>query len=422
MAQRIPAISLRIRKLAAKFRNLKLFPNVVHAVIRSLQEIFDEKKYADKVIERTLKSNPRWGARDRRFIAETTYEIVRWWRLLREITDAKETEHWLVFGAWCILNEIEIPQWEEFKDLRPDKIHKTYANLQPIRRIRESVPDWLDKLGERELGDKWERELQSLNHTADVILRVNTLKTTREALQRLLTAQDIETMPVEGQDEALVLRKRENMFRTPQFKEGFFEIQDASSQMVGTFLKPEPGMRVIDACAGAGGKSLHLAALMKNKGKIISLDVAQWKLDELMKRARRAGAFNIEPRIVDSVKAIKRLDASADRLLLDVPCSGLGVLRRNPDAKWKLSLERIEEVKHLQAEILRNYSPMLKTDGIMVYSTCSILPSENSEQVKLFLEEQKGAFELIAEKSVLPSSGSDGFYMASIKRTGAALA
>jgi 16S rRNA (cytosine967-C5)-methyltransferase len=407
-----------LRKLAAKYTlALKLFPNIVHAVIRSLQEIFDEKKYADKVIERTLKSNPRWGARDRRFIAETTYEIVRWWRLLREITDAKEDEHWKVFGAWCMLNDVEIPQWVEFKDLRPDKIRKTYDNLQPIRRIRESVPDWMDKLGERELGDKWERELQSLNHPADVIIRANTLKTSRENLQRLLGAQDIETMTVEGQEEALVLRNRQNMFRTAQFKEGFFEIQDASSQMVGTFLQPEAGMRVIDACAGAGGKSLHLAALMKNKGKIISLDVAQWKLDELMKRARRAGAFNIEPRIVDSVKAIKRLDASADRLLLDVPCSGLGVLRRNPDAKWKLSLERIEETKHLQAEILRNYSPMLKSDGIMVYSTCSILPSENSEQVKNFLEEQKGAFELIAEKVILPSTGFDGFYMASMRKT-----
>jgi 16S rRNA (cytosine967-C5)-methyltransferase len=206
------------------------------------------------------------------------------------------------------------------------------------------------------------------------------------------------------------------MFRVPQFKEGFFEIQDSSSQMVGEFLQVKPGMRVIDACAGAGGKSLHLAALMENKGKIVSLDIAQWKLDEMMKRARRAGAFNIEPRIVESVKAIKRLDASADRLLLDVPCSGLGVLRRNPDAKWKLSLERIDEVKHLQSEILRNYAPMLKADGMMVYSTCSILPSENSDQVKAFIEESAGIYELIAEKSILPSTGSDGFYMASIQR------
>ncbi len=395
---------------------MKLFPNVVHAVIRNLGEIFDEKKYADKVIERTLKSNPRWGARDRRFIAETTYEIVRWWRLLKEVADAKDTDHWLVFGAWCMLNEVEIPQWEEFKNLRPERMKKAYANLQPIRRLRESIPDWMDKLGERELGDKWERELQSLNHEAEVVLRINTLKTNKETLTRLLNLQDMETMQVEGLDEALILKRRQNMFRIPQFKEGFFEIQDASSQMVGRFLDVKPGMRVIDACAGAGGKSLHLAALMNNKGKIISLDIAQWKLDELMKRARRAGAFNIEPKLVDSVKAIKRLDSSADRLLLDVPCSGLGVLRRNPDAKWKLTMERIEEVKQLQIEILRNYSPMLKSDGMMVYSTCSILPSENSAQVLKFLEEQKGAFELIAEKIILPSSGSDGFYMASMKR------
>jgi 16S rRNA (cytosine967-C5)-methyltransferase len=395
---------------------LKLFSNVVHAVIKSLEEIFDEKKYADKVIERTLKSNPKWGARDRRFIAETTYEIVRWWRLLKEISDAKDGDHWSVFGAWCILNEVELPQWAEFKALRPDKIQKAYVNIQAIRRMRESIPDWMDKLGERELGDKWERELQSLNHEANVVLRINTLKTNKETLVRLLKLQDIDVIEVEGIDEALILTRRQNMFRIPQFKEGFFEIQDASSQLVGCFLDVKPGMRVIDACAGAGGKSLHLAALMNNKGKIISLDIAQWKLDELMKRARRAGAFNIEPKLVESVKAIKRLDASADRLLLDVPCSGLGVLRRNPDAKWKLSMERIEEVRQLQAEILRNYSPMVKADGMMVYSTCSILPSENSEQVKKFIEEQKGAFELIEEKVILPSTGSDGFYMASLRK------
>lgn len=177
-------------------------------------------------------------------------------------------------------------------------------------------------------------------------------------------------------------------------------------------------MRVIDACAGAGGKTLHLAALMENKGSIIALDTHAWKLDSLKKRARRAGAFNIEVRNIENTKTIKRLHNSADRLLLDVPCSGLGVLRRNPDTKWKLSVEQLEELKETQQHILSSYSQMLKAGGKMVYATCSILPSENREQVDKFLQSENGAaFELIEDKTILPQSeGFDGFYMALLEK------
>jgi 16S rRNA (cytosine967-C5)-methyltransferase len=175
-------------------------------------------------------------------------------------------------------------------------------------------------------------------------------------------------------------------------------------------------MRVIDACAGAGGKTLHLAARMKNKGKIIAMDVEQWKLDELMKRARRAGVSNLEPRLIDSSKVVKRLENSADRLLLDVPCSGLGVLKRNPDAKWKLSEGFINEVRDLQQHILNDYCTMLKPGGFMVYSTCSILPSENEKQIQSFLKGRKGTFTLLREDHLWPSDGFDGFYMALLRR------
>jgi len=136
----------------------------------------------------------------------------------------------------------------------------------------------------------------------------------------------------------------------------------------------------------------------------------------LKKRARRAGASNIETRTIDSSKIIKRLENSADRLLLDVPCSGLGVLKRNPDAKWKLSLEFIERVKELQQKIVSDYSVMLKPKGLMVYSTCSLLPSENETQVKNFLAIQAGKFELLEERRTYPSEGVDGFYMALMRK------
>ena len=174
-------------------------------------------------------------------------------------------------------------------------------------------------------------------------------------------------------------------------------------------------MFVIDACAGAGGKTLHMAALMENKGRILSMDITKWKLDELKKRARRATASNVEPRLIEGSKTIKRLECKADRLLLDVPCSGLGVIKRNPDAKWKLDAGFIERTKELQQKILTDYSIMTKKGGQMVYSTCSILPSENRQQVDIFLKANKN-FEFIKDKSILPSAGFDGFYMALIKR------
>ncbi len=384
---------------------MKLHNNITDAIFRSLHEIFEENKYADKVIERVLKSNPKWGARDRRFIAETTYEIVRWYRLLREITPHKEREIESIFGTYS-----------EWKKLSPsDTIEERVESVQFIRKIRESIPDWMDELGVKELGEEtWEKELSFLNQEAKVVLRTNTLKTTRAELQKKLHEAEIDTYIPANYNDALVLSKRKNVFTTPVFKEGWFEVQDASSQLVAPFMQLKNGMRVIDACAGAGGKTLQIAALMNNRGKVIALDTEQWKLDELKKRARRAGASNVETRLIDSSKAIKRMENSADRLLLDVPCSGLGVLRRNPDAKWKLSLEFIERMKILQQKILTEYSVMLKKGGIMVYSTCSILPSENEKQVEKFILAQNGAFELVDQKKIMPSEGFDGFFMAAI--------
>lgn len=395
---------------------MKIYRNLSAAVVEGLQEIFVNKKYADKVIEKILKSNPKWGARDRRFIAETTYDIVRWYRLFKEISEAEAEDFWKLLGVWCLWNNTEFPDWDEFKGLDRKKIEASYEEFQADRKIRESIPDWLDELGEKELGKDWDKELTALNEEASVVLRVNTLKIDRNSLQQQLEEEDIVTeAPVEFPD-ALILEQRQNIFTRQQFKDGLFEVQDAGSQLIAPFLKVQPGQRVIDACAGGGGKTLHLASLMQNKGRIIALDTEDWKLEELKKRARRAGAGNIETRVIESSKTIKRLENSADRLLLDVPCSGLGVIKRNPDAKWKLSVDFIERVKELQQHILEDYSTMVKPGGLMVYSTCSLLTTENEKQVEKFLESRKEVFELVDQKWIKPSEGFDGFYMALIKR------
>jgi 16S rRNA (cytosine967-C5)-methyltransferase len=395
---------------------MRLHRGTSEAVIQALDSIFGDKKYADKVIEKVLKQNPKWGARDRRFIAETTYDIVRWYLLLKRVTDAKGDDYWKLLAGWCILHGVDLPMWDEFKGVVVARVKAEEMKARAVRRTNESIPDWLDELGEKELGKLWDKELQSLNEEADVVLRVNTLKVNKKDLHQKLQDEGVDTFSVDGFTDALVLEERQNVFGTPSFKEGLFEVQDAASQLIAPFMKIEPGMRVVDACAGAGGKTLHLAALMKNKGRIVAMDVEQWKLEELQKRAKRAGVSNIETRFIESSKTVKRLENSADRLLLDVPCSGLGVLRRNPDAKWKLSLDFIDKVKELQQHILNDYCMMLKPGGLMVYSTCSILSSENETQVQHFLKENAGKFELLEEKRTWPSEGFDGFYMALMKR------
>lgn len=394
---------------------MKLHNNTIRGVHTALAAIFEEGQYADKVIERTLKSNPKWGARDRSFIAETTYEMVRWWRLINFLSPSKEPYD--LFGTYWLMQGHSLPPWEEFAKINPDKIKEKYEKLEDPAKL-ESVPDWLFERGQRELGDKWEAEIHSLNQEAQVVLRVNTLKITREQLKNRLAEDNIHTHIIKGYPDALILDERTNVFRNPAFKEGMFEVQDASSQLVAQALAVEPGMRVIDACAGAGGKSLHIAALMQNKGKVLSMDVEEWKLQQTKLRARRDGVAIIERKVIEGSKTIKRMKETADRLLLDVPCSGLGVLRRNPDTKWKLSEESIAKVQQTQQEILQSYPSMVKPGGQMVYATCSILPSENQDQIAIFLASEAGKdFTLIEDQKVLAQeSGFDGFYIARLQK------
>jgi 16S rRNA (cytosine967-C5)-methyltransferase len=275
----------------------------------------------------------------------------------------------------------------------------------------------MDELGRKELGKLWESEIHALNEQAKVILRTNTLKITPQKLQLILDEELIPTKLVEGYPEALELYERADVFKTEAFKKGFFEVQDASSQKVGHALNLEPGLRVIDACAGAGGKTLHIAALMENKGQIIAMDIYGNKLKELKRRAKRAGAHNLETREIDSTKVIKKLHNSADRVLIDAPCTGLGVLRRNPDAKWKLTPEFLKEIRGKQQNLLLDYSKMVKPGGLLVYATCSILPTENQVQVQDFLNSPEGEFfQLDSDEKILAhKSGYDGFYYAVLK-------
>lgn len=407
---------------------LKLYKGLVAATVEALQDIFVKNRQADRVVEQLLKSNKKWGARDRAFIAENVYEIVRWWRLVKytaQVEKVRESEDfWRLAGVWQLIKPMQLeghealetlPEWPEFEGIDREVVNQRYAEGQAIRKIAQSIPDWIDLTGEAELGERWPIELAALNKTAPVVLRVNSLKANIETVQEQLGSEITETVP--GLPEALALKKRINVSGLESFKNGFFEVQDAGSQLIAPYLDVHAGMSVIDACAGAGGKSLHLAALLRNTGSVLAMDIEHHKLQELERRAARNGVTNLTTMVISSDKVIENLSETADRLLLDVPCSGLGVLRRNPDSKWKLKPEFLEKIRKVQAQILENYSKMVKKGGKMVYATCSVLPSESEEQVRAFTKRHKADWRFVSEHRTSPAQdGFDGFYMALLER------
>ena len=402
---------------------MRLHRNLVYTVIDSIRDIFNEGVYADKAVEKALKRDKRWGSRDRKFVAETIYEIVRWKRLYAEIAEVKEpfdrNNLWRLFSVWCVLKGIALPDWNQIEPTPSRRIKGKFDELSKIRKFRESIPDWIDEVAVSELGEElWTKELAALNKQAEVILRTNTLNTTKEELQKKLQDESIFTEFIPNHSDALRLVERANVFRTEVFKKGYFEVQDASSQLVAEYLDVAPGMKVIDTCAGAGGKTLHLASFIKNKGQIIAMDIYESKLKKLKIRARRNKVHNIDTRVIDSTKPIKKLYNKADRVLIDAPCSGIGVLRRNPDSKWKLQPEFLDNIKKVQQDILQKYSKMVKSGGKLVYATCSVLPSENQNQITEFLVSESGKdFKLIKDNKVFAhTSGFDGFYMALLEK------
>ena len=393
--------------------------NLLIGIHDALEEtFFQDKKYADKVLERLLKAHKKWGSADRQVVSEIFYDIVRWKKRLEYYMGegTKPSNIYNLILAYLLWKKVKYKKFDEFDGIKTGGIlSKLDKKTFPTKAIEHSVPDWLAGLFEKELEAKWEKEMSALNEQAPVILRANSLKISAENLVEILKEEGVNSFVLRGYPDAVQLEEKKNVFLTSAFKEGFFEVQDASSQKIAELLDVKEGMRVVDACAGAGGKTLHIAALMKNKGQIIALDIYEWKLAELKRRAKRAGAFNIETRFIEDNKVIKRLHNTADRLLIDAPCSGLGVLKRNPDSKWKIDEDFINRIKTEQENILQNYSKILKKGGKMVYATCSILPSENGEQVRKFLAENT-EFALVKEENIMPSDGYDGFYMALIER------
>ncbi|MBQ4878090.1 RsmB/NOP family class I SAM-dependent RNA methyltransferase [Pseudoalteromonas luteoviolacea] len=377
------------------------------------------EQYADKVVQQHLQANPAWTVEQRAYFVTTLYDLIRYSRklcwglgrrdLVNSVTGLNSDDAWHMWGAYTLLSGQTLPEIPEVSALNIADIEKELASAPED--VLLSMPAWLDERARKELGAVWEQIARALNKPAEHFIRVNSLKSDAVSVQGSLAKEQITTVPVDGLPNTLKVEQMGYLFRTDAFQKGHFEMQDAGSQQIASLLDIKPGMKVVDACAGAGGKSLHIAALLENKGRLLSLDIHQYKLDTLKKRAKRAGSHVIETRLIQNSKTIKRQKEKFDRVLLDVPCSGTGILRRNPDAKWHLNEQNINDLIVLQKDILQRYSQMCRVGGKLVYATCSILPSENGQQVQAFLANNPH-WTLEEELSLVPGVNSeyDGFY------------
>jgi len=391
---------------------MKVHRVLAEAAYGLLEGVFAHGRVLDHALGEAFAANPKWGKRDRSFLAETVFEVVRWRRALAFVA-GDEAPRALCAAQWLRMG-LELPEWLGVGAGQAEEMAAREGALagQP-RAVRESIPDWLDAVGEQELGAQWAAELSALNRRAPVFLRVNTLKATCGEARAWLSSQGVETEPVEGVEDALVVAAGRTVPKTILW-DGRVEIQDAGSQLIVPLLGPQPGETIVDACAGAGGKALQIAARMRNHGSILALDVVHGKLDTLRQRAKRAGVTCLKTGMIDGA-VVQTMLGKADRVLIDAPCSGLGTLRRQPDLKWRLTPQKLEKTRRLQRDLLERYAAMAKPGGTVVYATCSILPSENRGIVSALPETER--LRQIRAFTVSPAAtGFDGFHATVLER------
>ena len=402
---------------------MKLYRNIALGIVDGLERILEKQEALRPTLSQILKQNRKWGSRDRRQLGEAILDIIRWKRSYTNSADLKvdsKNYYWNLLGTWMITKNMSLPNWEEFSEIQELKIIWPLDPKTTERKIKQSIPDWLDSLGVESFGESiWEKESQALNAVAPLVLRCNTLKQDPLTLQnRLIKEFDIQTIQSKEIPETLVLEKHIKISQNPIYLEGAFEIQDENSQRVAHWVNPKIGDIIVDSCAGSGGKSLHIAALMQNKGTIFALDPNEKKLKQLHLRALRNGVSNIQTSTTDNTEFFTEHHEIGDVVLVDAPCSGLGVLRRNPAAKWHMNPNKIKALEISQQEILQKNAPLVKKGGALVYATCSIFPNENQQQIVRFLESEIGKeFELIKEETFLThQTNSDGFYLARLQK------
>ena len=408
-----------------------------------LSELLRSPFPADLVVSRYFRQHRELGHADRGFVAESVYSVLRRKRSLSaRCLDDVTSRRLLLASLACVqgmnrreldavLSEVEGKWLAQAKALRLE-------DLPPA--IRLDLPDWLYETLKTQFDTQ---ELESLviglNQSAPLDLRVNLLKADRELVLARLNADGLTAEPCRYSPLGIRLLGKPALSRHPLFLDGSFEVQDEGSQLLGFLLQPKRGEMVADFCAGAGGKTLLLGAMMRSQGRLYAFDVAEKRLAKLKPRLARSGLSNVHPVRIESENdiKIKRLAGKLDRVLVDAPCSGLGTLRRNPDLKWRQTPESVVELTAKQAAILRSASGLVKKGGRLVYATCSLLDAENEGVVSSFLSAHPefvtlSAAEVLRRQAIeidcdhyegglrlrlLPHRhGTDGFYSAVMER------
>ncbi|HQS18349.1 RsmB/NOP family class I SAM-dependent RNA methyltransferase [Reyranella sp.] len=385
----------------------------VAATIELLDEIVSHSLMGERGRPADLVANAYFRARrfigggDRRAVSDRVWSILRrygqlaWW--LERTRHPDRGARAIVAADLMLVEGLDMAGLEAMFDggtYRPSRLDEAeYRALRQMEGhslphpeqpdwVRLNVQEWVAPHFQEAYGEGWGREIAALETPPPVDLRVNRLKATVEQAREALARDGIDTEPMRYATDGLRLRRRLSVVKGDAFQNGLVEIQDEGSQLVAALVDAQPGMQIADYCAGAGGKTLAMAARMNNKGRVVAMDVYESRLDRSAQRLRRAGAHNVERRAIDADnrKWLKRQAGAFDRVLVDAPCTGTGTWRRNPDGRWTLRPEDLAELVPKQAAILDAAAKLVKPGGGLIYATCSVLPAENEHQIGAFLE------------------------------------
>ncbi|HVZ00831.1 MAG TPA: RsmB/NOP family class I SAM-dependent RNA methyltransferase [Dongiaceae bacterium] len=382
----------------------------IQAAIELLEAIHAGTAPADRASAAYFRNRRYIGGQDRRAVLDHVYAVLRCraelgWRLdrargdvaLPQVERARMIARMALIEGWSADRIAGAFDGGQYRPSTLDQTEKRIAKAlegQPLADPRAPLwvklefPEWCEPRLKRAFGRRLEAEMKAALDEAATDIRVNTLKTTREAAIKALRHAEIEAKPTPLSPWGLRVEGRPPLAGLEIFRNGIIEIQDEGSQLVALMVDARPGERVVDFCAGAGGKTLAIAATMQNKGKIVATDVLKGRIERSATRIRRAGVNNVERRDLSSERDpwVKRHQGGFDRVLIDAPCSGAGTWRRNPDAKWRLKPADLDNLVDLQRRILESAARLVKPGGRLVYATCSLFQEENADQVKAFLD------------------------------------
>ena len=417
---------------------MRIAPAVLQHAELALREVLRLSGPADGCLSHYFREHPKLGSRERGVIAEAVYNVLRQRLFYTDFAEAGSgatIRRLALLGLADTLGIDALPGLSEQETAWLTRLQEIDRNLLSLN-LRTNLPAWLLDTWVAQYGQEQTLLLaDALNTAAPLDLRVNTLKATREQVMAELAEAPIVCTPTPFAPLGLRVLKKPALQNLPLFKSGAIEVQDEGSQLLAHILGAKRGELVIDFCAGAGGKTLALGALMRNTGRLYAFDIAEKRLAKLKPRLARSGLSNVHPVLIAHEKdtKIKRMAGKADRVLVDAPCSGMGTLRRNPDVKWRQQLDGIAELNVKQTAILDSAARLLKVGGRLVYATCSLLQQENEAIVTAFLashpqfvlvpmkevlEEQKIALEMGDYLKLMPHiHHTDGFFAAVLTRT-----